>query len=88
MDFSGIAFIKSVSTRFLLLCLGISLACTVPVLWFANRQAEDILLVDFTGRLERRRGNLERHFQNGGTPLLTEKIRDRIKRGPMQGPFS
>lgn len=58
-----------------------SLACTVPVLWFASHEAEGILLADFTGRLERRRGNLERHFQNGGTRLLTEKIRDRIARG-------
>ncbi|MDP3908558.1 HAMP domain-containing sensor histidine kinase [Novosphingobium sp.] len=77
---SRFAFLKSVSTRFLLLCFAISLACTLPVLWFANRQAEEILLADFTGRLERRRGNLERHFQDGGTALLLEKIQDRIER--------
>lgn len=81
MALNRISFIKSVSTRFLLLCFSMSLACTVPVLWFASHQAEDILLADFTGRLERRRGNLERHFLDGGTSRLTEKIRDRIARG-------
>lgn len=81
MTASRSAFLGSVSARFLLLCFSISLACTLPVLWFANREAEEILLADFTGRLERRRENLERHFQDGGTSLLVEKIRDRIGRG-------
>lgn len=81
MALSRISFLKSVSTRFLLLCFAIILACTVPVLWFASRQAEEIVVADFTGRLEERRSRLESAFQDGGTPLLIEKIRNRIDRG-------
>lgn len=81
MDFSGIPFIRSVSTRFLLLCLGISLTCTVPVLWFASRQAEEIVVADFAGRLEERRSRLESAFHDGGTSLIIEKIQNRINQG-------
>lgn len=81
MAFKEVSFLKSVSARFLLLCFTIILACTVPVLWFASRQAEEILVADFTGRLERRRGNLERHFHEGGTNKLIEQMQERIRRG-------
>lgn len=72
---------KSASARFLLLYLAISLACVVPILCYVYYKADDIVLEDFTGRLERRRENLVRHYQDGGLPLLSEKIRSRIDRG-------
>lgn len=75
------SFGKTVSSQFLLLCFAICLVCAVPTLWFVNQQAEEIVLVDFSERLERRRANLEQEYHTGGLPFLQEKIRSRIERG-------
>lgn len=75
------SFGNTVASRFLLLCFGICLVCAVPTLWFVNLQAEEIVLVDFSERLERRRANLEDEYQTGGLAFLREKIRSRIERG-------
>jgi len=72
---------RSATSRFLALCFGSSLACSVPALWYANDRTEEILVTDFTGRLERRRANLEEHFHKGGLARLRSKIRDRVDRG-------
>lgn len=72
---------KSATVRFLAIYLTICLACVVPVMTFLYYEADRILLADFTSRLERRRDNLVRHFEEGGIPQISEKVRDRIDRG-------
>lgn len=71
---------RSTSGRFVLLHLVLSLACTLPVLFYVYFQIDRIILADFTRPLEFRQSNLDKQYGLGGIAKLGSEVRSRAAR--------
>ena len=71
---------RSASARFALLQFLLSLACTLPVIFYIYHKVDGILLADFTRPLEFRLSNLEKHHAKGGIAELRTAVGSRAER--------
>ena len=71
---------QSTSGRFVLLNLGLCLACVGPVLGYVYFEIDRIMLADFQRPLEYRQGNLLRHYDRGGVAELQTSVASRASR--------
>lgn len=71
---------RSTSGRFVLLNLGLCLACVGPVLGYVYFEIDRIMLADFQRPLEYRQGNLLRHYDRGGVAELQTSVASRASR--------
>lgn len=74
---------RSVAARFVLLCLGISIFTTVPLLFYVYHQTDRVVIETYKARVEDREAILMRIYRDGGVPALAHSIRDRIASGAL-----
>lgn len=72
---------KSTTGHFVLLHLGLSLACILPILLLVYVQTDSIILDDFQRPLQVRMDNLSRHYARGGIAELQTAVQSRAKHG-------
>jgi signal transduction histidine kinase len=71
----------STRARFVLLCLAITIASTVPILFFIYVQTDRIVIDVFRQRVHDRQAILLRNYQTGGISEVARSIRERVASG-------